>query len=71
MNDRVNAFAGLNDPPVFATKPKPEKPVAPEALAEIAERNNFTSRQAPKPVKGVVGARAACCDGWRAELGAG
>lgn len=52
MNDRVNPFAHLkDDPPVFTTKPKPEKPVLPEALAQIAEDNNFTSRQAPRPTK--------------------
>jgi hypothetical protein len=52
MNDRVNPFAHLkDDPQVFTTKPKPERPVAPEAFAQIAEDNNFTSRQAPKPVR--------------------
>ena len=49
MSERVNPFATLKDPPVFATKPKPEKPVETEALTQIAEQNNFTSRQAPKP----------------------
>jgi hypothetical protein len=50
---RVNAFAGLDDPPVFATKPKPEKPAEAEkaSIARLAEENNFPSRQAPKPVK--------------------
>lgn len=51
MNDRVNPFADLKDPPVFTTKTKAEKTVAPEALTLIAEQNNFTSRQAPKPPK--------------------
>jgi hypothetical protein len=51
MNERVNPFAILKDPPAFSTKPKPEKPVEEEALAQIAEENNFTSRQAPKPAK--------------------
>lgn len=52
MNERANPFANLNkDEPAFAPKPRPEKPVAPEALAEIAEQNNFTSRQPAKPAK--------------------
>lgn len=52
MNDRVNPFAHLkDDPPVFTVKPKPEKPVLHEALAQVAEDNNFTSRQAPKATK--------------------
>jgi hypothetical protein len=48
MNDRVNPFANLKDPPVFTPKPKPEKPVVAEAFTQIAEQNNFTSRQATK-----------------------
>lgn len=52
MNERANPFANLKDAPIFAPKPKPEKSIAPEALAEIAEDNNFTSRQS-KPVKKV------------------
>ncbi len=48
MNTRVNAFAILNDPPVFTPKPKPDKPVEKEAISRIAEDNNFPSRQAPK-----------------------
>jgi hypothetical protein len=51
MNDRVNPFAHLKDTPAFSTKPKPEKPIEPEALTEIAEQNNFTSRQVAKPAK--------------------
>jgi len=51
MSERVNPFATLKDAPSFTTKPKPEKPVEAEALTQIAEENNFTSRQAPKPVK--------------------
>lgn len=51
MSDRVNPFVNLKNPPVFATKPKPEKPVVPEVLAQVGEQNNFTSRQAPKPPK--------------------
>jgi hypothetical protein len=51
MNERANPFANLKDTPVFTPKPKPEKPVAPEALAEVAEQNNFTSRQPAKAPK--------------------
>jgi hypothetical protein len=45
MNERANPFADLKDVAAFAPKPKPEKPVVPQALAEVAEENNFTSRQ--------------------------
>jgi methylmalonyl-CoA mutase N-terminal domain/subunit len=52
MNDRVNPFANINqDPPVFTTKPKADKPVETETIALIAEQNNFPSRQATKPAK--------------------
>jgi hypothetical protein len=51
MSTRVNPFATLADPPVFATKPKPEKAVEKEAVARLADENNFPSRQAPKPSK--------------------
>jgi len=51
MNDRVNPFADLKDPPVFATKPKVDKPVPEEAIARIAEENRFPSRQATKQTK--------------------
>jgi len=51
MNDRVNAFLNITDPPVFTTKPKPDKRVEEEAIARIAEQNNFPSRQAPKAPK--------------------
>jgi hypothetical protein len=51
MSGRVNPFANLNDPPVFTTKPRKEKPVAEEAIARLAEANNFPSRQAPKAPK--------------------
>jgi hypothetical protein len=51
MSDRVNPFADLKEPPVFGTKPKPERAIAPEALAQIAEQNNFPSRQATKQPK--------------------
>jgi hypothetical protein len=51
MNERVNPFAMLKEAPAFSTKPKPEKPVEVEVLNQIAEDNNFTSRQAPKAAK--------------------
>jgi len=52
MSTRVNPFANLTDPqPVFATKPKREKPVATEVIAQLAEDNNFPSRQATKTQK--------------------
>ena len=50
-NTRLNPFADLKTPPVFTTKPKTEKPVAKEAIEQIAEENNFPSRQAPKAPK--------------------
>ena len=49
MSDRVNPFANVKEPPVFTTKPRPEKPVEEETIARIAEQNNFPSRQATKP----------------------
>jgi hypothetical protein len=51
MSTRVNPFANLAEPPVFATKAKAEKLVPMEAIERIAEENNFPSRQAPKPSK--------------------
>ena len=52
MSTRVNPFANLTEPlPVFTTKPKREKPVEKEAIARIAEDNNFPSRQAAKTPK--------------------
>lgn len=51
MNTRVNPFATLNDPPVFTTKAKTEKPVPTEAIDRIAADNKFPSRQAAKPPK--------------------
>jgi len=48
MNTRVNVFADLKEPPAFTTKPKKETSVAEEAIARIADENNFPSRQAPK-----------------------
>lgn len=51
MTKRVNAFANLDGPPIFTTKPRAEKPVQPEAIERIATENNFPSRQAAKPPK--------------------
>ena len=52
MSTRVNPFANLADPPVFATKPRKEKPVEEETIARIAEDNNFPSAGKPrKPPK--------------------
>lgn len=51
MSERVDAWAGLKGISNFAPKTKAEKPVAPEALAQVAEENNFTSRQPAKPAK--------------------
>jgi hypothetical protein len=46
MSKRVNAFANLDEPPVFTTKPGKETLVTEEAIARIAEENSFSSRQA-------------------------
>ena len=54
MSERVNPFANINeDPPVFTTKPRTQKPVEEAAIARIAEENKFPSRQAAtaKPPK--------------------
>jgi hypothetical protein len=48
MNERVNPFANLTDPPTFTTKPKTERPVEEATIARLAEQNNFPSRQATK-----------------------
>lgn len=48
MSGRVDAFAMLKEPTAFTTKPKPEKRVEEEAVAEVARAHNFPSRQAPK-----------------------
>jgi hypothetical protein len=48
MSGRVDTFAMLKNPVAFPTKPKPEKRVEEEAIAEVARENNFPSRQAPK-----------------------
>src|ERR1035438_1041406 len=49
MSTRINPFGNLNDPPIFATKPKKETPLEKETMERIAEQNNFPSRQAAKP----------------------
>jgi hypothetical protein len=52
MSGRINAFANLTtEPPVFATKARKETRVAEEALARVADDNNFPSRQAPRTPK--------------------
>lgn len=51
MNRRINPFANIADPPTFTTKPKKEKPIEEETLAQFAEQNNFPSRQPAKPLK--------------------
>ena len=51
MNERVNPFATLAEPPVFAIKTKTEKPIPNATIERIAEENNFPSRQAVKPPK--------------------
>jgi hypothetical protein len=52
MNSRVKPFADLDKPlPSFTVKPRPDKPIAEEAIARLAEDNNFPSRQAPKSPK--------------------
>jgi len=51
MSERVNPFKHLSDPPVFTTKPRTDQPVEEDAIARIAEQNNFPSRQAAKPTK--------------------
>jgi hypothetical protein len=51
VSERVDPFASFKEQPAFTTKPKPERQVEPEAIAEVAEQNNFTSRQAPKSAK--------------------
>jgi hypothetical protein len=49
MSGRVDPFAILKEPvPSFTTKARKEKRVEEEAVARIAEENNFPSRQAAK-----------------------
>ena len=50
MSARVDPFAMLKVAPVFETKPKKEKPVAQDAIEQIAKDNNFHSRPISKPV---------------------
>ncbi len=51
MNERINPFADLSNPPTFATKPKAAKSVEEATITALAEQNNFPSRQATKPAK--------------------
>ncbi len=51
MAERVDPFAALSSPPVFAPKPRPEKPVANDVIDRLSDENKFPSRQAPKPVR--------------------
>jgi hypothetical protein len=51
MTGRINPFSDIDDPPVFATKPKPEKSVDKESVARLAKEHNFPSREAPKSVR--------------------
>lgn len=48
MSGRVDPLAILKEPTAFATKPRHEKRVEEETIAEIARQENFPSRQAPK-----------------------
>jgi hypothetical protein len=49
MSGRADPFAILKEPlPSFSTKPRSEKRVEEEAVARIADENNFPSRQAPR-----------------------
>jgi hypothetical protein len=50
MTTRVNAWAGLAEPPAFKTKESTkEKLVEEEAITRIAEQHGFPSRESPKP----------------------
>src|SRR5580658_2300407 len=51
MSTRVNAFANLAEPPTFTTKPKHDKIVTEETIMQLAEENNFPSRQAARSAK--------------------
>jgi hypothetical protein len=48
MNTRVTPFANLDEPPVFAPKPKPSGPVEKESIARMAKEQGFPSREAPR-----------------------
>ena len=49
MSGRINPFANLTESPVFAPKPKKDKPVEEDVIERIAQENKFPSRQASKP----------------------
>jgi len=49
MNERANPFADLKISQTFSTKPRAAKPVEEQTIARIADDNNFTSREPPKP----------------------
>lgn len=51
MNERINPFADLSNPPTFVTKPKATKSVEESTITMLAEQNNFPSRQATKTPK--------------------
>jgi hypothetical protein len=51
MSERLDPFANLKDTPVFAVKPRSDKSVEEKAISQIAEENNFPSRQAKKQPK--------------------
>ena len=51
MTARVNVFANLSEAPVFEPKPRRETPVTNGAIEQIAQENNFPSRQATKAPK--------------------
>jgi hypothetical protein len=53
--DRANPFADVGDLPAFAPKTKAPKPVSQEQIEQIAEANNFPSRQA-QPTRAPVSA---------------
>jgi hypothetical protein len=49
MSERVDPFANLMEPPVFAPKTKKDKPVEEDVIERLAQENKFPSRQASKP----------------------
>jgi hypothetical protein len=51
MNERANPFADLKISSTFSTKPRDAKPVEEQAIARIADDNNFPSRQATRAPK--------------------
>jgi hypothetical protein len=46
---RANPFANIENLPTFESKPKSPKPLANEQIEQIAEANDFPSRQAARP----------------------